>query len=114
MGPLSGPEVPKVSLGRLQKFGPFTPAAARLRAAVSLDGLGRISRHVRKSAKCDISLSGHAVKTSLALFPDPAEPRGSLVVVCCGHTEETFMNSIIYLVGLVVVVGAILAFLGLR
>ena len=33
---------------------------------------------------------------------------------CRGHTEETVMNSIIYLVGLVVVVGAILAFLGLR
>jgi hypothetical protein len=34
MGPLSGPEMPKIFYWRLQKLRPFTPAAAQLNAQV--------------------------------------------------------------------------------
>jgi hypothetical protein len=33
--PFLGPEIPKISRARVQSFGGFTPAAARLNAAVS-------------------------------------------------------------------------------
>jgi len=45
--------------------------------------------------------------------PPPSEPSGSLRVWQFNETE-TSMNAIIYLVGLVVVVMAILSFFGLR
>jgi hypothetical protein len=41
--------------------------------------------------------------------PGPAE-----TIIPAEHLEESAMNGIIYLVGLVVVVGAILSFLGLH
>ena len=41
-------------------------------ALLSNSDIGRRSRHVSNVPKGDISLSGHAVKTSLALPPDPS------------------------------------------
>ena len=43
-----------------------------------------------------------------------AEPGLAETIIPPEHLEESAMNGIIYLVGLVVVVGAILSFLGLH
>jgi hypothetical protein len=42
------------------------------------------------------------------------EPARAETIITPEHLEESAMNGIIYLVGLVVVVGAILSFLGLH
>jgi hypothetical protein len=58
--------------------------------------------------------TGIAPKISPRLVGRNAEPAPAKTIIPPEQLEESAMNGIIYLVGLVVVVGAILSFLGLH